>query len=121
MAAVDVVESYLRGLPGGARRVAHAEWGLTIPPEAAGGWPLDVGLRVADGLLRAQAFVASASDAHDPRGFLWANRRTRMVRFACSEAGDVWVHGDVPVAAVDERMVDRLLGLLLEAAVVARR
>ena len=36
MAAVDVVNDYLHGLPGGVRRLAHAEWGLTIAAEALG-------------------------------------------------------------------------------------
>ena len=120
MAAVDVIDEYLGGLPGGSRRLAHAEWGLTVGAETAGGWPLDVGLRVTDGLLRVQAFVAPHDEALDPWGFLFVNRSTRLVRFACTGGGDIWVHGDVPVAAVDERMVDRLLGLVVEAAVVAR-
>lgn len=120
MAAIDAVDSYLASLGGEHRSLAPGEWGLTIDAQAAGGWPLDVGLRVADGLLRVQAFAAPADDAYDPWGFLFVNRSTRLVRFACTGSGDIWVHGDVPVAAVDERMVDRLLGLLVEAVVVAR-
>jgi hypothetical protein len=120
VAAVDVIDAYLTALPGESRRLAHAEWGLTIAPDAAGGWPLDVGLRVADGLLRVQAFAAPHDESFDPWGFLFVNRSTRLVRFACTGSGDIWVHGDVPVAAVDEKMVDRLLGLVVEAAVVAR-
>lgn len=120
MSAVDVVDAYLDALPGESRRLAHGEWGLTLPGEAAGGWPLEIGLRVADGLLRVQAFAAAADEAYDPWGFLFVNRSTRLVRFACTGSGDIWVHGDVPVAAVDDRMVDRLLGLTVEAALVAR-
>jgi hypothetical protein len=120
VAAVDVVDAYLSALPGGSRRLAHGEWGLTIGPDAAGGWPLDVGLRVAEGLLRVQAFALTHDESLDPWGFLFVNRSTRLVRYACTGGGDIWVHGDVPVAAVDERMVDRLLGLVVEAAVVAR-
>ena len=51
---------------------------------------------------------------------LWWNRQTRLVRFACTRGRDIWVHADLPVAAVDERAVDRLLGLLVEAAVAVR-
>lgn len=120
MAAVDVVDTYLEGLPGSVRRLAHGEWGITLPAEAAGGWPLEIGMRVADELLRVQAFAAPADEAYDPWGFLFVNRSTRLVRYACTGSGDIWIHGDVPVAAVDERMVDRLLGLTVEAAVVAR-
>lgn len=120
MAAVDVIDSYLDALPGEHRKLAPGEWGVTLAPEAAGGWPLEIGLRVADGLLRVQAFAAPADEAYDPWGFLFVNRSTRLVRFACTGSGDIWVHGDVPVGAVDERMVDRLLGLVVEAATVAR-
>jgi putative sensory transduction regulator len=120
MSAVSVVDEYVEALPGEARRLGHGEWGITIAAEQAGGWPLDVGLRVADELLRVQAFALGASDAINPWNFLHWNRGTRMVRFACTRAGDIWVQADLPVSAVDERMVDRLLGLVVEGAVMAR-
>ena len=120
MSAVSVVDSYVAALPGSTRRLGHGEWGITLPAEQGGGWPLDVGLRVADELLRVQAFALAASDDINPWNFLHWNRGTRLVRFACTRAGDIWVHGDIPVPAVDERMVDRLLGLVVEGAVLAR-
>ncbi len=121
MAAVDAVESYLEDLPAlRARRLAHGEWGLTIPGEELGGEALDVGLRIADGLLRVQAVPLHGADALDPWMLLWWNRQTRMVRFGSSRARDIWIHADVPAAAVDERAVDRLLGLVAEAAVAVR-
>lgn len=120
MAAVDVVDSYIACLPEPGRRLAHGEWGLTVPAESAGGLPLDVGIRLSDGLLRVQAFALAFEDGLDPWGFLWVNRSTRLVRFACTRSGDIWVQGEVPVESVDERTVDRLLGLVTEAALVAR-
>ncbi len=51
---------------------------------------------------------------------LWWNRQTRLVRFGCTQSGEIWVHADLPAAAVDERALDRLLGLLCEGAVAAR-
>jgi hypothetical protein len=33
---------------------------------------------------------------------------------------DIWVHADLPAPGVDERAVDRLLGLIAEAAVMVR-
>jgi hypothetical protein len=51
---------------------------------------------------------------------LWWNRQTRMVRFGCTRSHDIWVHADVPAAGLDERGVDRLLGLVVEAAVTVR-
>ena len=120
MSAADVVNEYVESLPGETRRLGHAEWGITVGPEQAAGWPLDVGLRIADGLLRAQAFVAPASDDINAWNFLHWNRQTRIVRFACTRSGDIWINGDVPVTGLDEQAVDRLLGLVAEGAVLAR-
>ena len=117
---VDVIDDYVARLPGETRRLAHGEWGITVEADHAGGWPLDVGIRVADGLMRVQAFALGASDAVNPWNFLHWNRGTRIVRFACTRGGDIWVHADIPVAAVDERMLDRALGLVAEGAVAAR-
>jgi hypothetical protein len=121
MAAADVVHRYVSALPGSTRRLAHAEWGVTVDAEAAAGWPLDIGLRIADGLLRAQAFVAGHDEMLDPWLFLAWNRQTRYIRFGCARNGDIWIHGDLPVEAVDPSSVDRLLGLVAEGAGVARR
>ena len=121
MAAVDAIESYVSELPAlRARRLAHGEWGITVPGEELDGEPLDVGLRVADGLLRAQAPALHGGGELDPWMLLWWNRQTRMVRFACTRSRDIWVHADLPAASVDERGLDRLLGLLVEAAVTVR-
>jgi len=121
MAAVDTVDAYVSELPAlRARRLAHSEWGITVPGADLGGEPLDVGLRIADGLLRAQAVALHGAGDLDPWMLLWWNRQTRMVRFGCTRSRDVWVHADVPVAGLDERSVDRLLGLLVEAAVAVR-
>jgi hypothetical protein len=78
-------------------------------------------VRVADGLLRVQAFALGADDAVNPWNFLHWNRGTRLVRFACTRAGDIWVQADLPATAVDEKQVDRLLGLTVEGALAARQ
>lgn len=120
MSAVDVIDQYVQALPGETRRLAHSEWGITLPAEQAAGWPLDVGVRLADGVMRVQAFALAADDAINPWNFLHWNRSTRYVRFACTRTGDIWVNADIPAAAVDERMTDRVLGLVVEGAVAAR-
>jgi hypothetical protein len=120
MAAVDVVDGYVAALPGDTRRLAHSEWGITLRPEAAGGYPLDMSVRVDDGLLRAQAFALPAQEGIDPWVLLHWNRQTRLVRMACTRTGDLWVHGDLPVAGLDEPAVDRLLGLVVEGAIAVR-
>lgn len=121
MSAVSVVDAYVSALPGSTRQLGHGEWGITLPAEQGAGWPLDVGLRVADGLLRVQAFALAASDDVNPWNFLHWNRGTRLVRFSSTRAGDIWVQGELPAAMVDEREVDRLLGLAVEGALAARQ
>jgi hypothetical protein len=121
MAALEVLDAYLASMPAlRARRLAHGEWGITVPGEELDGTALDVGLRLADGLLRAQAVALHGAGDLDPWMLLWWNRQTRMVRFAGTRSRDVWVHADLPAACLDERAVDRLLGLLVEAAVAVR-
>jgi hypothetical protein len=120
VSAIETIDAYIAALPGETRRLARGEWGITLPAEQGGGWPLDVGLRLDEGLLRVQAFALAADEAINPWNFLHWNRTTRMARFACTRAGDIWVHADLPATAVDERQLDRLLGLVVEGAVAAR-
>jgi hypothetical protein len=119
-AAVEVVDAYIRSLPGESRRTAHAEWGVTLDADHASGWPLDLGVRIADGLLTAKAHALTDPEHVDPWMLLWWNRSTRQVRFGSTQGREVWVHADLPAGAVDEREIDRLLGLVVEAAVAVR-
>ena len=121
MAAVDAVEDYLASVEGlNARRLAHGEWGITVPGENIGGDPIEASLRIADGLLRVQAIALHAAGDLDPWMLLWWNRQTRLVRFGCTRSQDIWVHADIPVSDADERGVDRLLGLIAEAVIAVR-
>jgi hypothetical protein len=120
MAAIDVIDEYIDALPGDTRRVAHAEWGITLEGERAGGWPLDLGLRLADGLLRIQAFALPYREELDFGQLLHWNRQTRLARFACTRGGDIWVQADLPAAAVTAEQLDRLLGLVVEGALNVR-
>ena len=120
MAAVDVVDAYVAALPGATRRLAHAEWGVTVRPESAAGHPLDMSVRIDGGLVRAQTFALPAQEGLDPWVLLHWNRQTRLVRIACARSGDIWIHGDLPVAGLDEQALDRLLGLLAEGAIAVR-
>ena len=121
MAAVDDVDAYLASVEGlHARRLAHGEWGLTVPGENVGGDPIEASLRIADGLLRVQALALHGAGDLDPWMLLWWNRQTRLVRFGSTRSKDVWVHADIPVSDADERGVDRLLGLATEGVVAVR-
>jgi hypothetical protein len=114
----NVIDAYLAHLS--ARRLAPGEWGVTLPADAGGGWPLEIGLRISDGLLRVQAFVAPADDAPDDADLLHWNRHTRIIRFGRTLDGDVWIHADVPADSVDEKRLDQVMGLIVEAALEVR-
>ena len=110
------VSAFLSSLDAEWRQVAPGEWGLTI--EAAG-WPLHVGLAWRDGLLRAQAEVVGPEQVGSHE-LLFRNRGLVLVRYAEAGSGAVWVHGELPPELVSPAWLDRLLGLLVEAAIVVR-
>lgn len=114
----DVVDAYLSEIEADTRRVAPGEWGLSAPD--VGGWPLHVGLRLHQGLLRVQAEVVGPQQVDDHE-VLFRNRSLALVRYAHTGAGAVWVIGDLPESAVSPRELDRLLGLLVSAAADLRR
>ena len=113
--ANEAIQAVLGGA--GGRRLADGEWGLRV--DDVGGWPLDVGVRLRRGVLRAQAFVAGAG-ALDEHELLVRNRGLLLVRFAHTGSGDVWLVGELLEEHVDERSVDRLLGLVVQAAADVR-
>lgn len=112
----SIVETFIAGLEGETRRLAFAEWGITVD---AAGWPLDVGVAIRDGLLRAQAHVIGP-DRIDPHDLLRWNRQIPFVRFAHTRDGEVWIQGDLPLVAVDPAQLDAFLGLLVLSVVQAR-
>jgi hypothetical protein len=114
----SVADAYFASLGAAGRRVADGEWGVTIDDVA--GWPLHVGIRLRDGFLRAQAEVVGSGQIADHE-LLFRNRALRVVRLAHTGAGDVWVVGDLPAAAVSTPELDRLLGLLVAAATDVRQ
>jgi hypothetical protein len=116
MDPVATVDTYLQGLDADWRTVARGEWGLTV--EAAG-WPLHLGMAWRDGMLRAQAEVLGPGQVSDHE-LLFRNRGLVLVRFAHTGAGAVYVMGELPRELVSAEWLDRLLGMLVDAAVVAR-
>jgi len=112
----EVVERFLAGLEAESRQVAPGEWGLSVD---AAGWPLHVGLAWRKGMLRAQAEVV-APDRISDHELLFRNRSLALVRYAHTGQGAVWVHGELPAELVTPVWLDRLLGALVDAAVVVR-
>lgn len=112
--AAQDISTYVTGV--GGRRLAEREWGLTVQDE----WPIEIGIRLAAGLLRVQAYAVPAADAPDDSELLMWNRHTRLIRFGRAGSGDIWIHGDLPEAAATPDELDRLLGLVVEAVQAAR-
>lgn len=112
------IDAYLAAVDAETRRVAPGEWGLSADDVA--GWPLHVGLRLHQRLLRAQAEVVGPGQV-DEHELLFRNRSLALVRYAHTGEGAVWVVGDLPQAAVTAAELDRLLGVLVAAAADLRR
>ncbi len=112
----STVEAFIAGLEGETRRLAFAEWGITVE---AGGWPLDIGVAIRDGLFRAQAHVIGP-DQIDPHDLLRWNRQIPFLCFAHTRDGEVWIQGELPLSAIDQPQLDAFLGLLVLSVVQAR-
>ena len=117
MPVTDTVDQYLQSLEAESRRVSETEWGLTVD---AAGWPLHIGIAWRDGLLRAQGEVLGQPGSVSDHELLFRNRGLVFVRYAHTSGGAVYVHGELPLELVSESWLDRLLGMLVDAAVVAR-
>lgn len=112
-----VVTACLQGSGAAWRTVAAGEWGVVV--DDVGGRPLEVGLRVRDGLLAVQAWTAPAH-ALDPHVLLHRNRLGSLARYTHASAGDVHVQAEAFVDGLTVASVDRLLGAVIEAAEWAR-
>ena len=69
--------------------------------------------------LEIQAFVMRAPDENREQVYAWLlqrNTRTYAVSWAIDAAGDVYLVGRVPLAAVSADELDRILGCVLEYA-----
>jgi hypothetical protein len=76
-------------------------------------------LLVGDHTLSVNAFVVRHADENHEAVYRWLlerNARLSGVAFALDRLGDVYLVGRVPLAAVTEAAVDRLLGAVLDAA-----
>lgn len=117
MAAMRALDAALAEAGLDARTLTDHQRGLSVE---VGGWPLDIGIHVEDGVLRAQAPVCGPGQV-DPHELLHDHRKRTFVRFSHCAAGSVWVEAELPlVAAGDQRLVDAMLGALLDAAAQAR-
>lgn len=78
-----------------------------------------VSLSVGDHSLTVNAFVARCPDENAEQVFRWLlerNRRTYAVAFCVDHLGDIYLSGRLPLAAIDDDELDRVLGCVLEYA-----
>ena len=78
-----------------------------------------VSLLVGDHSLSVSAFVVRHPDENEAAVHKWLlerNARLQGVAFAIDPLGDVYLVGRVPLAAVSEDVLDRLLGVVLDAS-----
>jgi hypothetical protein len=76
-------------------------------------------LRVGRHALSVNAFVIRHPDENDEAVHRWLlerNLKLYGVSYAIDSLGDIYLAGKIPLAAVTEEEVDRLLGSVLEAA-----
>lgn len=76
-------------------------------------------LVVGERALSVSAFVIrNADENHEEfyRHLLRRNLRLPLLAYSIDISGDVYVGGRIPLRAVDEELVDQVLGVLLEAA-----
>jgi len=74
-------------------------------------------LSIGDHALTINAFVARNPDENHEGVYRWLlerNRRTYGVSFAIDHLGDIYLVGRVPLDAVTEEELDRLMGAVLE-------
>ena len=100
-----------------ARPLAPDHRGVSLDVE---GWPLDIGISVQDGFLRAQAQACGHGQV-DPHELLHDHRKRAFAKFTHADGGAVWVEADLPLIAATPELVDAMLGALIEAAALARQ
>ena len=76
-----------------------------------------VSLVAGDQALSVNAFVARKPDENAEGVYRWLlerNRRTYAVAFCIDHLGDIYLSGRIPLGAVDDDELDRLLGAVIE-------
>ena len=115
MAAVaEIIEAYLSDRDVRNERVSESDWALQLRGEKK--FSITVLLALRERTLQIESFfIRRAAENHADfyRMLLRANMRVYGVRFAIDDIGDVFLVGRVPLDAVNEDELDRLLGAIL--------
>lgn len=115
---LEVIERHLQGAELSWERGARdGELVVTLPGEKK--LKTVTSLVVGERDLSVSAFVIRNPDeAHEKvyRHLLLRNLKMPLLRYAIDASGDVYVVGQVPLAGVDDDLLDTLLGVVLDAA-----
>jgi len=113
--ALAILDEYLSATDLPVDRPKPGTFVVTLPGERK--LLTTVSLVVGDHALSINAFVARAPEENHEGVYRWIlerNRRTYGVAFALDHLGDIYLSGRVPLAAVSDDELDRILGCVLE-------
>jgi hypothetical protein len=114
---VDVIRKYLAACGQSWEETAPGTFAVDLPGESK--LATSCHLAVKDQGLAVSAFVARRPDENHDRVHRWLlerNAKLRGVAFTLDRAGDIYLVGRLPLAAVDDDQLDQLLGTVLDAA-----
>ena len=117
MSVGEVIEQALRAQELEWQRLDERTFAVALPGEKR--LKTACLLTVGTHALEIEAFVMRAPEENREQVYAWLlqrNTRTYAVSWAIDGAGDVYLTGRVPLAAVDADELDRILGSVLEYA-----
>lgn len=115
--SAGAIESFLQHNEIASVRTAPATWALSIPGEAK--HQIAVLIALGEQTLRAESFFMRRPLENEAAFYallLRWNRRATPARFAIDDLGDVYIAAEIPVSAVSETELDRLLGAVVTAS-----
>lgn len=110
----EIIESYLADRDVRHERMSDADWAAQLHGEKK--LSITVLLALRERTLQIESFfIRRPAENHADvyRMLLRANMRVYGVRFAIDDIGDVFLVGRIPVDAVNEDELDRILGAIL--------
>lgn len=113
----EIIESYLQEQELEYERFDENHFAVALPGEKR--LKTATLLTIGEHSLDVEAFVMRHPDENHERVYallLQRNARTYGVSWAIDEAGDVYLTGRIPLAAISPEEIDRLLGCVLEYA-----
>jgi hypothetical protein len=115
--ASELVQTYLDEREIRHERVSDGDWAIQLRGERKHSITVLIAIRERTVALES-FFMRRPEENHAGvyRMLLRANMRIYGVRFAIDEAGDVFLVGRIPVEALTEAELDRLLGVILTEA-----